>query len=229
MKKKLKKIVHHVIFWSIMIVLVVLSFLFIGVIRKEIARKVYPDESKQFYARYELSDNSGEKIPSNTKYVTDNGKLFSFCNAISSVVIAALFCLFGMIINRIMLKEDLKINLSRFIRFYEVLVVLLAVFTFTSQVNPKYNIDEYETNSTEKQKIGYIEKTDLQTTDARIPVYNCVDLESDWSGGIVRNIDKYNEYARMTTVVLGALMFVLKDYQRNFEKEPDMTSDEKKK
>ncbi len=221
------------------VLLIGMGVVAIIILRDLIANWVWPDINKKIYVAYSLY-SEGQRIPVTVNYLTNNGKLFAFCHSLSSVIIATLFLIMGKKVYAIEYAKGIQVDLTKLIKWIEISVLILTIFTFTSKVNSDNNIDKYvikfnETNysdptndiSGDKGKIiGYIKKADLQDENELIGVYESPQIESapteadDKIGRInmflIRNIGRINIYSETLTVILGVYMFVLKGYQKKY-------------
>ena len=182
-------------------------------------------------------------IPAQIQYVQNNGKLYALCNAISSSCAALLFLFLGKKIYRKLFKKIRK-DLTKVITFMEVFVLILTVFSFTSQVNSNSNFDDMEIKNNETMDynkstniekensnhvIGYIKKVDIDAGQKLITVFDApvlvaTGLKDKATKGtmdkikmyLVYNVDKVNSFSQALTIALGVLLFVLKDYQKLF-------------
>lgn len=235
MKKMDKKTLLIVLITGLIIT--ILGVIFIKVLTEKLADLVLPDTMKKYYINYNLK-SGGVSIPSRTEYLTNNGKLFAFCQSVSSIIVAIILYIivnkFGM---RFYGKCD-KNTVKNITKILGIIVLFLGVFTFTSKVNPNNNIEKYiiefdhpgysqKSDSTCGNKtniIGYVNILDFNSKDNLIAVYESPQLESapveknDYIGrfftNFIRNINKINIYSEMTTIILGVYIFVLNNFQK---------------
>lgn len=219
------------------LIITILGVIFIKVLTEKLADLVLPDTMKKYYINYNLK-SGGVSIPSRTEYLTNNGKLFAFCQSFSSIIVAIILYIivnkFGM---RFYGKCD-KNTVKNITKILGIIVLFLGVFTFTSKVNPNNNIEKYiiefdhpgysqKSDSTYENKnniIGYVNILDFNSKDNLIAVYESPQLESapveenDYIGcfftNFIRNIDKINIYSEMITIILGIYIFVLNNFQK---------------
>ena len=124
-------------------ILVVISILFIVVLRDKIAGIALPEASKNYYIQYIVKTPEGEIIPTTIDYVTNNGKLFSFSYSMSAVITSTIFLFFGRWIYKMIFNKGVQVDLTRILRMIEIVVLILGIFTFTSKINPDNNIEKY--------------------------------------------------------------------------------------
>lgn len=132
--KKDTVITNKIVFISVGLALIVLSFFAIAFFRGLIADIVLPDIAKKYVSFHELQTDDGIVIPATTQFITNNGKLFAFCNGVSSVFVAILFYCIGVNVYKCFFLRHMRIDLSKTIRLLEVAVAILAIFTFTSKI-----------------------------------------------------------------------------------------------
>lgn len=218
------------------VLVAIIGILLITFLREKIADWLLPEAMKKYYITYSL-EADGVNIPSRMEYLTNNGKLFAFCQSVSSIIVVLLLYL---VISKLGLKLYIKCDkksIQSITKKLELIVLVLAVFTFTSKVNPDANIKKYlneQSYSSYSQQsslsdddrtkiIGYIKLLDLDTKESLIPVYEAPELESapniddDYKGILVtnhiKNISKYNVVSEMTTIILGMYIYVLKGFK----------------
>lgn len=235
MKKMDKKTLLIVLITGLIIT--ILGVIFIKFLTEKLADLVLPDTIKKYYIDYNLKSD-GVSIPNRIEYLTNNGKLFAFCQSFSSIIVATILYIivnkFGM---RFYEKCD-KNTVKNITKILGIIVLFLGVFTFTSKVNPNNNIEKYiikfnppdysqKSDSTYGNKtniIGYVNTLDFNSKDNLIAVYESPQLESapvaenDYIGcfftNFIRNIDKINIYSEMITIILGIYIFVLNNFQK---------------
>lgn len=235
MKKMDKKTLLIVLITGLIIT--ILGVIFIKFLTEKLADLVLPDTIKKYYIDYNLKSD-GVSIPNRIEYLTNNGKLFAFCQSFSSIIVATILYIivnkFGM---RFYEKCD-KNTVKNITKILGIIVLFLGVFTFTSKVNPNNNIEKYiikfnppdysqKSDSTYGNKtniIGYVNTLDFNSKDNLIAVYESPQLESapvaknDYIGyfftNFIRNIDKINIYSEMITIILGLYIFVLNNFQK---------------
>lgn len=220
------------------LILTLVGIVSIVLLRDLVADRILPDDMKTMFLQYSLQ-SEGLQIPKNTEYITNNGKLFAFCQSLLSIVVATIIYIIGAHFGKkIYMKWDER-SVKKIIKGLEFFVLILAIFTFTSKVNPNNNIEKYEikpTNSSYVEQtnlqqegggdmIGYVKPSDLTLKDALIPVFKAPVIESappyknDIIGhGIVtciRNIDKISIYSEMITIILGIYIFLLKKFEND--------------
>lgn len=222
-------------------ILVVISILFIVVLRDKIAGIALPEASKNYYIQYIVKTPEGEIIPTTIDYVTNNGKLFSFSYSMSAVITSTIFLFFGRWIYKMIFNKGVQVDLTRILRMIEIVVLILGIFTFTSKINPDNNIEKYmiqsdvsdyleqtDYSSGDVQKIiGYVKKVDIQGENKLLAVYESPELESapieegnrkdEMNRDLIRNIGKINVWAETATIIIGVYVFVLKDYQKRYD------------
>ena len=219
------------------LIITILGVIFIKFLTEKLADLVLPDTIKKYYIDYNLKSD-GVSIPNRIEYLTNNGKLFAFCQSFSSIIVATILYIivnkFGM---RFYEKCD-KNTVKNITKILGIIVLFLGVFTFTSKVNPNNNIEKYiikfnppdysqKSDSTYGNKtniIGYVNTLDFNSKDNLIAVYESPQLESapvaenDYIGcfftNFIRNIDKINIYSEMITIILGIYIFVLNNFQK---------------
>lgn len=207
----------------------------------KLADFVLSDAQKKYFFNYNLVHKGASeiKIPARTEYLTNNGKLFSFCQSFSSVFVAIIMFI---VLSKFGLKSYKKCDkdtVKNIINFFQLAVLFLGIFTFTSKVNPNNNIEKYKiefNNPGYSQKsdssfknptsvLGYVNMSDYDKKDTLLPVYespviksapNEVNNRKDlFFTNFIRNIDNINIYAEMITIILGVYIYVLKNFQKS--------------
>jgi len=236
MKKMDKKTLLIVLITGLIII--ILGVIFIKVLTEKLADLVLPDTMKKNYTNYIL-ESDGVSIPIRIEYLTNNGKLFTFCQSFSSIIVAIISYIivnkFGM---RFYEKCD-KNTVKNITKILGIIVLFLGVFTFTSKVNPNNNIEKYiikfnhpgysqKSDSTYGNKtniIGYVNTLDFNSKDNLIAVYESPQFEpvpvskNDYIGCFFTNFITKIAISICTLFVLPAILGIYIFVLNNFQKE----------
>ncbi len=217
------------------VITIILGLIFTKVLSEMIADMVLPYITNEFliqngfFIDYKLYIDD-VYIPTATSTLITNGKLFAFCQSISSILVGLVFYLItisklGM---RVYEKCD-KNNLGNYIKRISVILLFLGLFTFTSKANFNFNFEykDISMSETTENIIGYINASDLNGENQNVPVYDAPQVESspkrdDLTGkffvSCIKNIDKINLFAEVISIILGIFIYILNDFQkRNIE------------
>lgn len=245
MKEQSKKTKKHETKSRIVILIIGLLLTIIGItcinaLRTRIADLILPDTMKESYMVYDTY-SEGAKIPTRMQYLTNNGKLYSFCQTISSVIVAALFLVLGKKWGGKIFEKLPRDSIKEVSRKVEILVLFLAIITFTTKVNQDKNIDKYtikfdysnyseqsDSFAGDKERIiGYVKQKDIDNESDLIAVYESPERDSapvedknilgKTAVFLIRNIDNICTYSEMLTIILGVYIFVVNDYHKRSE------------
>lgn len=222
------------------LIITILGIFFIKILTEVLADLILPDTLKKYYSIYTI-ESDGVKIPIRMEYLTNNGKLFAFCSSLSSIFVAIIiYKIINVFATKFYEKYD-KNTLKSITKILGLFVLFLGIFTFTSKVNPNYNIEKYiiklESSSYSQKSdsfdgnrvniIGYFKPLDLDEKNNLVAVYQAPSIETapvienNYVGHffvyLIRNIHKINNYSEMLTIILGVYIFVLNKFQKEYK------------